>query len=137
MEELFIHLLVGIFQCIAEALIEIIGEGVLELIGRGFNGVISGALAENAGLTAIVAVFLLCGSLCGAISLVFFPFRVLHLARLHGIGLIMNPLAAGVACLGWVRPAQLEQKQNLRWQSFTKGFSFILGLTIVRFFLAH
>lgn len=137
MEDLFIHLLAGIFQFIAEALIEILGDGVLELIGRGLNSVISGAIAESAGLTAIVAVFLLCGLLCGAISLVFFPFRVLHLARLHGIGLIMNPLAAGLACLGWVRPARLEQQQRLRWQSFARGFSFILGLTIVRFFLAH
>jgi hypothetical protein len=132
MEELLAGLLSAIFEILAEAFIQVICEAIVSLISRSIRNVVEESEAVSPILAA--AGYLLLGFACGGVSVFLFPHPLIHPSKIHGISLLISPVVTGLimAQVGLLR--RRKDQRAVRIESFWYGFTFALGMVLVRFF---
>jgi hypothetical protein len=115
-----------------EAAFQFATELLGSLIWRGVLAVFDTTEFKSPALACIGHVFL--GGVVGGLSLLLFPHPLVHPSRVPGLSVIVSPIIAG---LGMSLVGSARRKQNkkvLQIESFGYGFSFALGMALVRFF---
>ena len=118
-------------------LLEIVGEFLLELlvalISRALVAVFGPFSDEEPDRVLTIVGYMILGLFAGAVSLILFPHPLVHPSRLHGISLIVTPTLTGalMSLVGF--SLRRYGKRPVRIESFTYGFGFAIGLTVVRF----
>jgi hypothetical protein len=134
MEELLAAILYGIAEFLAEAIFEFVVEAVLALAVHFFQRVIVKSHAIRPSV-AIPGYFLI-GAAFGFVSVVFFPHPLIQPSRIHGISLVISPVLAGLFMSLMGTEFRRRGKQSVRIESFGYGFTFALGMAIVRLIFA-
>src|SRR5438105_3979760 len=115
---------------ILEMLLEIFFEAVFEFAAEFLGALVLRAVAEvfetpefkNPFLASIGYVFL--GGVAGALSLLFFPHRLVHRSRLPGLSLVISPVLAGVGMSMVGATLSKRNKKPMQIESFGYGFAF-------------
>jgi len=128
------ELLAAIAEFLAEALFEFVVEAVVALVVRLFQEVIAKSYAIRPSL-AIPGYFLF-GAAFGFLSLLFFPHPLIHPSRIHGISLVISPVLTGLFMSLMGTELRRRGKQSVRIESFGYGFTFALGMALVRLIFA-
>jgi len=131
MVELLLELLL---ELLGEFLIELALAAVLDLVLRAIARVFETFRFANPVL-ASVAYFLM-GALAGGLSLLIFPHPLVHPSRLHGINLLLSPVATGLAMslLGSMLGRYGRKVTGI--ESFRYGFALAFGIAVIRFIFA-
>jgi len=133
MEELLGAILAGLAELLFELLFELFLEAIVALIARSFRNLFS-----NVTLSPVMAFgfYLLLGAAFGAASLLLLPHAIFHPSKLHGISLLISPIITGLAMSQVGILLRRNGKRPVRIESFGYGFTFALGMAIVRFLFA-
>lgn len=123
-----------------EGALEILAEVILQWIAEAFTASIIRSTrkaeeeSENVGPVFAGILYLFVGIGFGALSVILFPHPLLHPSRVHGISLVVSPILTGLlmARIGLVR--RRKGQEAVRLESFAYGFTFALGVAIIRFF---
>jgi hypothetical protein len=131
MEELLLGLLYVFAEALFEVFLELAGEAVISFLSRATGGLF--AKFPTLSSTLAVFVYFLVGGAAGALSVVLIPHRILHPSRFHGLSILLSPLLTGFAM--WQAGLSMRRRgqEPARIESFTYGFTFALGMAIVRF----
>jgi hypothetical protein len=78
-------------------------------------------------------VHLLLGAACGVGSVLLFPHALVHPSRFHGISLVVSPVITGLIMSQTGLMRRRKGKETIRIESFGYGFTFALGVAVVRF----
>jgi hypothetical protein len=129
MEELLGAILAGLAEFLLELFFELFAEAIVALILRSLRNLLSDAI-----LSPIVAYvfYLSLGCAFGAASLLLFPHPIFHPSRLHGISLLISPAITGLVMSRVGAFLRRKGKESVRIESFGYGFTFALGLAIIR-----
>jgi|HubBroStandDraft_5_1064220.scaffolds.fasta_scaffold70741_1 hypothetical protein len=129
MEELLGAILAGLAEFLLELFFELFAEAIVALIFRSLRNLLSDAI-----LSPIVAYvfYLSLGCAFGAASLLLFPHPIFHPSRLHGISLLISPAITGLVMSQVGAFLRRKGKESVRIESFGYGFTFALGLAIIR-----
>jgi hypothetical protein len=125
-------------ELLLELLLELFGDFLLEfalaarfdLALRGIARVFETFRFKSAVLATIS--YLLFGVSAGCLSLAIFPHRLVHASRLHGISLLLSPLATGVAMSLLGSALSRYGEKPTRIESFRYGFALAFGIAIIR-----
>ena len=130
MEDFLFDLLGWILEPILEALIEYVFGTILGFLLRALGEVFKTEIESPA-----VAAFgyVLFGVLSGYISLIFFPYRIVHRSKIPGISLVISPVLVGLMMSLTGSILRRREKRVIRIESFAYGFAFALGMALVRF----
>jgi|ERR1700729_1391062 predicted PurR-regulated permease PerM len=129
-------------ELLLEMLLELVGEFLLELF---FAAVLDLALRAIAKIfetfrfanpVLASASYVLLGALAGGLSLLVFPHPLVHPSRLHGINLLVSPIATGLAMSQVGSMLSLQGKGVTRIESFGYGFGFAFGIALTRYLFA-
>lgn len=124
------------------ALLEIFGEFVLQFGVEILVGIASRRIRRlrvsmrRQGTVFSTVLFVLFGFMAGGLSLLVFPHPLFHPSKLHGVSLLLSPVMTGFVMSGLGRAVQRRGRIPARIESFACGFSFALGMALIRFFLA-
>ena len=131
MEDLIFALLSGVAELLLEVIFELASEAFTALIIRSVRNLVGESRAINP-LLAGTCYFLL-GTACGVGSVFAFPHPLVHPSRVHGISVVITPLVTGLIMskIGLMR--RRKGRDSVQLESFGYGFTFALGLAIVRF----
>ncbi len=77
------------------------------------------------------------GALVGWLSLQILPTPIFHQARVHGLSLVISPLLTGVAMAAIGSNLKRRKEMPASLESFWGGFSFALGMVLIRFLNLH
>ena len=80
--------------------------------------------------------YLFLGATTGGLSLIWFPFPLVHPSRFHGISLIISPLLTGLLMALLGSTLRTYNKRTVNLETFSYGFVFAFGMTLVRFLFA-
>ena len=130
MEELLAALLYGLFELFAEVILEVIFEAVVSLFVRIIRSVFEGVDSESPVLAAFG--YLVLGLFSGLASVFFLPHHLVHQSRFHGISLLISPLITGLIMSQVGALLRRKDKTTVRIESFFYGFTFALGIAIIR-----
>ena len=131
MEDLLAALLYGLFELFAEVILQILFEVVFSLLARIVRSVFDGVDSENPILAAVgYLIFGLVRGRCGVFFL--FPHHLVHPSRFHGISLLISPLVTGIIMSQIGALLRRKDKTTVRIESFLYGFTFALGIAIIR-----
>jgi hypothetical protein len=130
MEELFAALLYGLFELFAEVILELLSEALFSLLIRSVRSVFDGVDAENPILAAVG--YLLFGLVAGVASFFLFPYHLVRPSRFYGISLLISPLITGLIMSQVGAFLRRKDKTTVRIESFLYGFTFALGIAIIR-----
>jgi hypothetical protein len=132
MEDLLLELLWAIIEPALEAVLEYLVAGLASILLRALGAVFEiSAIQDPVLATCGYALF---GVLLGGVSLLFFPHRLVHPSRIHGISLLVSPMITGLMMWATGAVLRLRNKRVTRTESFGYGFSFAFGMALVRFF---
>lgn len=134
--EFLIELLVQLFlEVFLEAAIEIVGEAILVFVLTATTEALGPSELRRPVWAGVGYVLL--GATVGGLSLIWFPFPLVHPSRFHGISLIVSPVLTGslMALLGSILRKYDMRTVNL--ETFSYGFLFAFGMTLVRFLFAR
>ena len=122
-------ILAGLAEFLLELFFELFAEAIVALILRSLRNLLSDAI-----LSPIVAYvfYLSLGCAFGAASLLLFPHPIFHPSRLHGISLLISPAITGLVMSQVGAFLRRKGKESVRIESFGYGFTFALGLAIIR-----
>src|SRR5215471_1039204 len=134
MDEFVLWLLWAILEPIVEALIEYVFGAILGFLVRALGEVFKTEI-KSPGLAAFG--YVLFGVLSGYISLLFFPYRIVHRSKIPGLSLVVSPVIVGfmMALTGSI--LRRHEKRVVRIESFGYGFAFALGMALVRFVFSN
>ncbi len=76
------------------------------------------------------------GLAVGGLSLLLFPHPFVSSSRFHGISLIISPVLAGLAMSGVGHLRRRQGQIVLRIDTFSFGFIFAFGMSLIRFIFA-
>lgn len=130
MEDLLAALLYGIFELFGEVILQILFEVVFSLLVRIIQSVFDGVDSENPILAAVG--YLLFGFVAGVGSFILFPHHLVRPSRFHGISLLISPLLTGFIMSQVGAFLRRKDKTTVRIESFLYGFTFALGIAIIR-----
>jgi hypothetical protein len=132
MEELIVALLYGIAEVFAEMFFEVILGAIVDLIVRSTRNVV----AESNAISPVLAAagYLLLGTGFGILSVFLFPHTLIHRSRFHGVSLVVSPILTGLLMSQVGRLLRRQGKDSVQIESFGYGFTFALGVAIIRFF---
>ena len=132
MEDLFLTLLSGAAELLIEVIFQCIAEEFTGATIRSVRNVARESKAVSPVLAA--AGYLLLGVGFGAASVLFFPHPLFHPSKFHGISLLVSPLITGLIMsqIGLMR--RRKGKNSSQIESFGYGFTFALGVALIRFF---
>ena len=135
MEDLLVALLEFLLELLLEVALQAAAEGLFAMLFTAIAEVFSPEEFRQP-LVASIG-YLLLGSATGGLSLIWFPFPLVHPSRFHGISLIISPVITGsaMALLGSILRGRGKRTINL--ESFGYGFVFALGMAIIRFIFAR
>jgi hypothetical protein len=132
MEELIFALLSGIVEILAEMLFEVFLGAIVDLIVRSIRNLVAGSNAI--GPVLATAVYLLLGIGLGLLSVLLLPHSLIHRSRFHGLSLVVSPVLTGLVMSQVGRSLRRQGKDSIQIESFGYGFTFALGVAIIRFF---
>jgi len=132
MEELLFALLSGIVEIIAEMLFEVFLGAIVDLIVRSIRNLVAGS--HTIGPVLATVVYLLLGAGLGLLSVFLLPHSLIHRSRFHGLSLVVSPVLTGLAMSQVGRSLRRQGKDSIQIESFGYGFTFALGVAIIRFF---
>jgi hypothetical protein len=135
MDEVLFALLSAAAELLFEVFFQVVVEAIVALIVRSIRNVFEVSNAINPILAAIG--YLLLGAAFGIASLRFFPHPLVHPSKFHGISLVVSPVITGLVMSQVGIVLRRKGKQAVRIESFRYGFTFALGLAIIRFFFSR
>jgi hypothetical protein len=131
MDEIFLALLSAAAELLFEVFFQIVVESVVALIVRSIRNVFEESKAINPILAGIG--YMLLGVVFGIASLRLFPHPLFHPSKFHGISLVISPVITGLVMSRVGIVLRRNGKQAVQIESFGYGFTFALGLAIIRF----
>ncbi len=131
MEELFAALISMVFEALGEVLLQLFAEAILSLIDRSIRNFVEERNAINP--VFATAGYLSLGIVFGFVSLMFFPHPIFHPSKFHGISLLVSPVLTGLAMSLVGMLLRNRGKRAARIESFGYGFTFALGMAVLRF----
>jgi hypothetical protein len=134
---MFDFLLELLFMCIEpflEFLLELALAGLLDLLLRAVVRFFGTSHFANRAIASVGYFFL--GASAGGLSLIIFPHALVHSSRLHGINLLVSPIATGVAMFLVGAMLSRRGKAVTRIEGFGFGFAVALGVALVRYLFA-
>lgn len=140
MGELFAAILGAIGELLLETFGELIAAAVLDLVSRALLDLFTGladALKGNRVLTGFM--YSLLGMSAGALSLLVLPHRLIHREHavgFHGVSLLVSPFAAGLVLSAAGAAMRRWGKRVTPVETFGYGFTFALGMALIRFLFA-
>jgi hypothetical protein len=139
-DELLGAILGAIAEFLLEAFLELIAAAILDLASRALLGLFTSlaeAVKDNRALTGFM--YALLGVLAGALSLLVLPHPLIHREhpiKFHGISLLISPIIAGLVLSSVGAVMRRWGKKVTPVETFGYGFSFALGMALIRFFFA-
>jgi hypothetical protein len=130
MDEVFFALLSAVAELLFEVFFQVVVEEIVALIMRSIRNMLEESRAINPRLAAVG--YLLLGMAFGTASLRLFPHPLFHPSKFHGISLVVSPLITGLVMSQVGIVLRRKGKQAVRIESFGYGFTFALGLAIIR-----
>jgi hypothetical protein len=130
MEELLLALFSAVAEVLFEAFFQIASEAAVVLIVRSIRNVFEKQKAIHPVLAAMGHLFL--GVVFGIASLRFLPHPLFHPSKFHGISLIVSPLLTGLVMSQVGAMLRRSGRQAVRIESFGYGFTFALGMAVIR-----
>jgi hypothetical protein len=124
-----------LLEVLFEAAFEFLAEFIGALIIRAVGAVFDTSEFKNPVLAYIV--YLVLGGLVGGLSLLLFPFPLVHSSRLPGLSVIISPVLAGLGMSMVGSTLRKRNKKAMRIESFGYGFAFAFGMAVVRFLYVH
>ena len=136
MDDVFFALLSAVADLLFEVFFQVVvEEAVVALIMRSLRNVFEETTAINPILATIG--YLLLGSAFGLASVRLFPHPFFQPSKFHGISLVISPVITGLVMSQVGIMLRRKGKQAVRIESFGYGFTFALGLAIIRFILVR
>jgi hypothetical protein len=129
-------------EFLLEMLLELAGEFLLELVMAAILDLLLRAIAKVfetfrfANPVFALASYVLLGVLSGGLSVLVFPHPLVHPSRLHGINLLVSPIATGLAMSLIGSMLSRQDKKVTRIESFGYGFAFAFGIALIRYLFA-
>jgi hypothetical protein len=135
MEDFFLLLLSAVADLLFEVLFQVVAEEVVALMAR----FIRHAFQETRPIHPLLAAigYLLLGSTFGIVSLLLFPHPFFQPSKFHGISLVISPVITGFFMSQVGIMLRRTGKRAVQIESFGYGFTFALGLAIIRFAFAR
>jgi len=121
-----------VFEVFGEALLQLAVEVIIALADRSVRSVSDESKAVNP--VFAIAGYLSLGVAVGFVSLVLFPYPIFHPSKFHGVSLLASPILTGLAMSLMGTLLRRKGKQAMRIESFGYGFTFALGMAVMRFF---
>jgi hypothetical protein len=133
-EDVIIEVIGMLLEPLLEALFEFLAAAMADMFLRSLGEIFAPPEAQNSFLATLGhAMF---GLALGGLSLVVFPYRLVHPSKIHGASLVISPVITG-ALLSWTGALLRKQgKKAMQIESFGYGFVFALGIALIRFFFA-
>jgi hypothetical protein len=122
-------------EVLFEAAFEFVAEFIGALIIRAVGAVFDTSEIKNPVLAYIV--YMVLGGVVGGLSLLLFPFPLVHPSRLPGLSVIISPVLAGLGMSMVGSTLQKRNKKAMRIESFGYGFAFAFGMAVIRFLYIH
>ena len=94
------------------------------------RSVFDGVDSENPVLAAIG--YLLFGLAAGVVSFFLIPYHLVRPSRFHGISLLVSPFVTGLIMSQIGAFLRRRDRTTVRIESFLYGFTFALGIAIIR-----
>lgn len=135
MEELFFALLSGVAELLIEVIFEFASEAFFALITRSLRNLFGEARAVNPFLAAIC--YFVLGAACGAGSVFAFPHPLVHRSRVHGVSVLVTPIITGLIMSKIGLARRRKGQDSVQLETFGYGFTFALGLALVRLFFVR
>jgi hypothetical protein len=132
MLELLFAFLEIFLEIFFEAAFEFAAEFFGALIWRGVAAVFDTSEFKSPLLACVGYVFL--GGVTGGLSLLFFPHPLVHSSRVPGLSVIISPVLAGLGMSMVGSTLRKRNKETMQIESFGYGFTFALGMAVIRFF---
>ena len=131
MEDLLLLLLSALAELLSEVFFQVVVEEVVALALR----LLRNASRETRAIDPTVAAlgYLLAGSTFGIVSLLPFPRPLFRASRFHGISLMISPVITGLLMSQIGLMLHRTGKRAVQIESFKYGFTFALGVAVVRF----
>jgi hypothetical protein len=120
-----------LLEVLFEAAFEFVAEFIGALIIRAVGAVFDTSEFKNPVLAYIV--YLVLGGVVGGLSLLLFPFPLVHPSRFPGLSVILSPVLAGLGMSMVGSTLRKRKKKAMRLESFGYGFAFAFGMAVIRF----
>jgi len=132
MEELIFALLYGIAEVLAEMFFEVVLGAIVDLMVRSTRNLV----AESNAIDPVLATvgYLLLGTGFGILSIFLLPHSLIPRSRFHGASLVVSPVLTGLVMSQVGRSLRRQGKDSVQIESFGYGFTFALGVAMIRFF---
>ena len=134
MDDFILWIASVLLDLFGEAILQYVFGGIFDFLIRALEEVIKGRRIESPVLAAFG--YVLFGVLTGYISLIFFPYRIVHRSRIPGVSLVVSPVLVGLLMSLTGSILRRYEKRVIRIESFAYGFAFALGMAMVRFWSA-
>jgi hypothetical protein len=131
MEELIFALLCGIAEVLAEMFSEVVLGAIVDLMVRSTRNLV----AESKPIGPVLAAvgYLSLGSGLGLLSIFLLPHSLIPRSRFHGVSLLVSPVLTGLVMSQVGRFLRRQGKESVQIESFGYGFTFDLGVAMIRF----
>jgi hypothetical protein len=131
MEELIFALLCGIAEVLAEMFSEVVLGAIVDLMVRSTRNLV----AESKPIGPVLAAvgYLSLGSGLGLLSIFLLPHSLIPRSRFHGVSLLVSPVLTGLVMSQVGRFLRRQGKESVQIESFGYGFTFALGVAMIRF----
>jgi hypothetical protein len=130
-EDLLLAFLEPIFELLAEFLIQLVFELFLSVLWRKVRA--ARWKSRRISLWLILPFLGVLGAAFGWISILTIPAPIFHPGRVHGLSLIISPLLTGLAMAFIGSNLRRRKEMPAPLESFSGGFAFALGMSLVRF----
>ena len=130
MEDLLGAILGGILELFGDVILELLFEAFGSLFVRTVRSVLEGDGSESPIIAAVG--YLAFGFGAGVASVFFLPHHLVRPSRFHGISLLISPLITGLIMSQVGAFLRRKDKTTVRIESFLYGFTFALGIAIIR-----
>lgn len=135
MDEFWIELLAALTELLGEFLLQLLAEGIVDIANRVLGEVLETARARNVVVSTLsYSVF---GALAGVLSISIFPHPLVRPSRIHGISLLVSPVATGLAMSSIGSMLRRRDKRVVQIESFGYGFAFAFAMALTRFILVR
>ena len=123
-------ILLALLEFLFEVVLEVVGEALFGLVLRAL-GTLFERLEFEKPVSAAIGYTIL-GAFTGGASVLIFPHPLIRTSRLHGISLLISPLATGaiMSLIGSV--LRRRGKGTVQIETFWYGFAFAFGIALVR-----
>jgi len=133
MDDLLMELLAALLELFGDVFLQLLAEGLVDVASRGLSEVVETERAKDVVVSTLS--YAAAGALVGTISLAIFPHPLVHPSRIHGISLLISPVATGLTMSLIGSMLRKSDKKVVPIESFGYGFAFAFGMALIRFIL--